>query len=110
MRFMVSARAEVARCQSSGFAGVIFRMRFVPIGKFNFEIVEAEIFHNGEGEIDAGFDFGFDLIGRTENVRVVLREATHAEKTVKNAAAFVAMTVPSSASRLEIAVTVELCL
>ena len=73
------------------FAGVIFRVRGVPIGKLDFEFVEAEIFHYGEGEIDAGFHFAFDLRRRTENVRVILREAADAEQAVEHAAAFVAI-------------------
>ena len=61
MRFMVSARAAVARCQSSRIAGVIFGMRGVPIGKLDFVLVEAEILHHCECEIDASLDFAFDL-------------------------------------------------
>ena len=74
-----------------GLAGVIFRMRSVPIGKLDFEFVEAEIFHDGESEIHAGFDFGFDLRGHAEDVRVVLGEAAHAEQSVEDAAALVAI-------------------
>ena len=70
-----------------GLAGVIFGMRGVPIGEFDFEFVEAEIFHDGESEIDAGFDFGFDLRRGAENVGVVLGEATDAKKAVEDAAA-----------------------
>ena len=88
---MVSASAAVARLPVFGLAGVIFRMRGVPIGKLDFEFVETEIFHDGEGEIDAGFDFGFDLRRHAENVGVVLREAADAEQAVKDAAALVAI-------------------
>ena len=36
-------------------------------------------------------DFVFDLIGRAEDVRVVLRKAAHAQQAVHHAAAFVAI-------------------
>src|SRR6266571_1261423 len=74
-----------------GFTGVIFGVRGIPIGELDFEFVEAKIFHDGVGEIDAGFDFRFDLRGHAENVRVVLRESADAEQAVKHAAAFVAI-------------------
>src|SRR6266487_4903643 len=74
-----------------GLAGVIFRMRGVPVGELDFEFAEAKIFHDGVGEIDAGFDFRFDLRGHAENVRVVLRETADAEQAVKHAAAFIAI-------------------
>src|SRR6266702_1462155 len=74
-----------------GLAGVVFRMRGVPVGELHFEFVEAEIFHDGVGEIDAGFDFRFDLRGHAENVRVVLRESADAEQAVKHPAAFIAI-------------------
>src|SRR5713226_7814656 len=74
-----------------GLAGVIFWMRGIPIGEFDFEFVEAEIFHHGEREIDAGFDFGFDLRGHAKDVRVVLGEAADAQQAVEHAAAFVAI-------------------
>src|SRR5580692_2495766 len=65
-----------------GLASVIFRMSGIPIGKLHFEFVEAEIFHYGEGEVDTGFHFAFDLRGSTENVGVVLRETADAEQAV----------------------------
>src|SRR6266851_3985405 len=74
-----------------GLAGVIFRMRGVPVGELDFEFVEAEIFHDGVSEIDAGFNFRFDLRGHAETVRVVLRESADAQQAVKHAAAFVAI-------------------
>ena len=74
-----------------GLAGVIFRMLGIPIGKFDFEFVEAEIFHHGESEIDASFDFGFDLLRSAENVGVVLGEAADAQQAVEHAAALVAI-------------------
>ena len=63
----------------------------VPIGKFDLKFVEAEIFHDCVGEIDAGFHFGLDLRCHAEDVRVVLRETPHAEQTMQHAAAFVAI-------------------
>src|SRR5215472_92849 len=74
-----------------GFSSVIFRMRGIPVGKFNFEFVEAEILHDREREIDAGFDFGFDLRRHAENMRVVLGEAAHAQQAMQHATAFVAI-------------------
>src|SRR5258708_18774240 len=66
-------------------------MRRIPVGKLDFEFVEAEIFHDGEGKIEACLDFGFDLRGHAEDVRVVLSKAADAEQTVEHAAAFVAI-------------------
>src|SRR5258708_22952892 len=66
-------------------------MRGIPVGKLDFEFVEAEILHDGEGKIHARFDFGFDLRGHAEDVRVVLSKAANAEQTVEHAAAFVAI-------------------
>src|SRR5580704_14262045 len=74
-----------------GLAGVIFRMRLVPIGKLDLELLEAKIFHHSEGEVDASFDFTFDLRRHAENVRVVLGETAHAQEAVEHAAAFVAI-------------------
>src|SRR5580692_1110384 len=92
-----------------GLAGVIFWMRGVPIGEFDFEFVEAKIFHYGEGEIDAGFDFGFNLRRCAENVRVILREAANAEQAVEDAAAFVAIDgAEFGQTNGQIAVTVKL--
>src|SRR3984957_7037891 len=72
-------------------ARVIFGVRFVPVRKFDLELLEAEIFHDGEGEVDACFDFTFDLRRHAENVGVVLSEAAHAQQTMQHAAAFVAV-------------------
>src|SRR6266436_4150074 len=74
-----------------GLAGVVFRMRGVPVGELDLEFVEAKIFHDGVDKIHAGFDFRFDLRGHAENVRVVLRESADAEQAVKHAASFVAI-------------------
>src|SRR6266566_4412237 len=74
-----------------GLAGVVFRMRGVPVGELDFEFAEAKIFHDGVGEVDAGFDFRLDLRGHAENVGVVLRETADAEQAVKHPAAFVAI-------------------
>src|SRR5580704_4468965 len=73
------------------FAGVIFGMRFVPVGKLDLELLEAKIFHHSEGEVDASFDFTFDLRRHAENVRVVLGETAHAQEAVEHTAAFVAI-------------------
>ena len=63
----------------------------VPIGKLDDVLVESKCFHHGECEIDAGLDFRFNLLGHAENVRVILREAAHAQKAVKHAGALVAI-------------------
>src|SRR5467141_176084 len=74
-----------------GLALVIFRMRSVPIGELDLKFVEAKVFHYREGEIDAGFHFFFNLRGSAENVRVVLGEASNAEKAVQDSATLVAI-------------------
>src|SRR5229473_3274674 len=66
-------------------------MRSVPIGELDFKLVETEVFHYREGEIDAGFHFFFNLRGSAENVRVVLRKAANAQQAVQDAAALVAI-------------------
>ena len=45
------------------------------------------------GEVDAGFDLVFDLLGGAEDVGVVLREAADAEQAVHGAGALVAVDV-----------------
>src|SRR5208283_801338 len=74
-----------------GFAGVIFRMLGIPIGKFDFEFVEAKVPHDRECKVDAAFNLRFDLIWRAEYVSVVLGETANAQQTVENAAALVAI-------------------
>src|SRR5271163_483711 len=74
-----------------GLALVIFGMGGVPVGEFDFELVEAEIFHDGQGELEAGFHFALDLRRHAEDVGVVLGEAADAEQAVENAAAFIAI-------------------
>src|SRR5216683_3035017 len=92
-----------------GLAGVILRMRGVPVGELDFEFVEAKIFHDGVGEIDAGLDFRFDLRRHAENVRVVLRESADAEQAMKHATSFVAIdSAKFSEAHGKIAVTAEL--
>src|SRR5712691_5066997 len=66
-------------------------MRGIPVGKLDFEFVEAKILHHRKGKIHASFDFGFDLRGHAEDVRVVLSEAADAEQAVEHAAALVAI-------------------
>ena len=66
-------------------------MRRVPVGKLDHVLAEAERLHHGESEIDARFDLGFDLLRHAENVRVVLREAAHAQQAVQHARALVAI-------------------
>ena len=65
----------------------------IPGGELDLELLEAEGFEDGFGEVDAGFDLVFDLFGGAEDVGVVLREAAHAEQAVHGAAAFVAIDV-----------------
>src|SRR6516165_2423217 len=74
-----------------GLAGVIFGMLRIPVRELDLELIEAEIFHDGEGEVDAGFDFGLDLLRHTEDVGVVLRETADAEEAVENATPLVAV-------------------
>ena len=48
---------------------------------------------DGFGEVDAGAHLGFDLLGRAEDVGVVLREAADAQQAVHGAGALVAVDV-----------------
>src|SRR5712692_4040235 len=92
-----------------GLAGVIFRMRGVPVGELDFEFVEPEVFHYCESEVHASLDFGFDLRGHAEDVRIVLGEAADAEQTVEHAAALVAIDgAEFGEAHGQIAVAVEL--
>src|SRR5882762_840052 len=70
---------------------IIFRMRRVPVRKFDDVLAEAEGFHDGESEIDARFDFGFDLLRHAEYVRVILSESAHAQQSVQYARALIAI-------------------
>ena len=63
----------------------------VPVRELDFELIEAEILHDREGEVDAGLDFGLDLLGRAEDVGVVLRKPADAQEAVEHATAFVAV-------------------
>src|SRR6266478_5373748 len=93
-----------------GLCGVLFRMRWIPIGVFDFKFFEAEMFHDGESKIDAGLDFGFDLRGHAEDMRVVLGEAADAQQAVEHAAALVTIDgAEFGKAHGQIAVAVELC-
>ena len=65
----------------------------VPGGELDFELLEAEGFEDGFGEVDAGDDFVFDLLGGAEDVGVVLGKAADAEQAVHGAGALVAVDV-----------------
>ena len=56
-------------------------------------LLEAEGLEHGFGEVDAGVDLVFDLVGRAEDVGVVLGEAAHAQQAVHGAGALVAVDV-----------------
>src|SRR3974377_1488651 len=73
-----------------GLAGVIFGMLGIPVRELDLELIEAEILHDGEGEVDAGFDFGLDLLRHAEDVGVVLRETADAEEAGRKPTALVA--------------------
>src|SRR5882724_11103092 len=74
-----------------GLAGVVFRMRGIPIGEFDFEFVKAESLHYRERKIHAGFHFTLNLRRHAENVRVVLGETANAQQAVQDAAPLVAV-------------------
>ena len=63
----------------------------IPVGEFHLELVEAKILHHRKREVHASFHFGFDLLRRAEDVRIVLGEAAHAEQAMQNATALVAI-------------------
>ena len=92
MRLSVLVSASSARSQSSGDAGIVLRMRRIAAGKL--DLVVARIrkrLHHCESEIDAVLNFLFDLLRHAEDVRVVLREAAHAQQAVQHAGALVAI-------------------
>ena len=63
----------------------------VPVRKLDDVLVESERLHHGERKIDARLDLRFDLLRHAEDVRVILREAAHAQQAVQHARALVAI-------------------
>ena len=91
MRSSVMISASSARFPFLGRAGVVLRARGIAAGKLHFVAVEAENAQHFPGEFDAVLNFLFDLLGHAEDVRVVLREAAHAQQSVQHARALVAI-------------------
>ena len=56
-----------------------------------FDVGEAERAHQTERLVGGLFELALYLIGRAEEMRVVLREAAHARQTVQRSAAFEAI-------------------
>ena len=65
----------------------------IPGGELDFEFQKPKRMQDGFGEIDAGFDFGFDLRRHAEDVGVVLGEAANAQQAVHGAGALIAIDV-----------------
>ena len=65
----------------------------VPGGELDLELLEAEGFEDGLGEVDARGDLVFDLLRSAEDVGVVLRKAANAQQAVHGAAALVAIDI-----------------
>ena len=74
-----------------GTSGVNFGLRGIAAGNFHFVAVEAEYAQRFPGKLDAALHFLLDLLGRAEDVRIVLRETAHAQKTVQHAGTLVAI-------------------
>ena len=74
-------------------AGVVGGLGGVPGAELDLEVREAERPQHGFRKLDAGDDFVFNLRGRAEDVRVILREAAHAQQAVHGAGALVAVHV-----------------
>ena len=74
-----------------GRAVVFAAQAVVPGGKLGFIFVETESGERIDGELKAVHDFVFDLLGCAEDVRVILREAAHAEQAVEHAGALIAV-------------------
>src|ERR1039457_5915799 len=74
----------------AGVGGAVFG---IPGGELDFEFVEAEGLEHGRGEVDAGYDFIFNLTRHAEDVRIVLCEAANAQQPMHGAGALVAIDV-----------------
>ncbi len=74
-----------------GASGVGLLVVRVPGGKLDLVLVESVDAQHFEREVDAADDFVFDLLGRAEDVGVVLGEAAHAQQAVHDAGALVAI-------------------
>ena len=74
-----------------GRAVVLAAGAAIPGGKLGVVLLEAVGGQRIDGELQAVHHFVFDLLRRAEDVRVVLREAAHAEQSVQHAGALVAV-------------------
>ncbi len=89
-RVLKSADGECPVFIGACVVGTVVR---IPGRQLDLELVKAESFVDGFSEVDAGYDFIFNLGGSAENVRVVLREAADAQQAVHGAGALVAIDV-----------------
>ena len=62
-------------------------------GELDTIFLEAEGLEDRFGKVEARDDFAFNLLWRTEDVRIVLREAAHAQEAVHGAGALVTVDV-----------------
>src|SRR3984885_3889803 len=63
----------------------------IPGRELGLELVETKIFQHVQGEFEATSNLIFDLLRRTENVRVILRKPAHAQQAVHHARTLVAI-------------------
>ena len=71
--------------------GKVFGVLRVPRGQFHRVFFKAEGFENVHGKLKALFNLVFHLFRRAEDMRIVLRKATHTQQPVQSAGAFVAV-------------------
>src|SRR5579863_3328133 len=72
-------------------SGIVLRPRRVARRKLHFVAVEPEDTQHFPRELDAILNFFFDLVRHAENVRIVLREAAHAQQAVQHPRPLVAI-------------------
>ena len=63
----------------------------IPGGDLGIVMVKAERLENIHRKFEATHHFVLDLFGSAEDVRVILRKAAHAQKTMHGSAALVAI-------------------
>src|SRR5687768_10623240 len=99
--------SRVKRVDKRGFRAVpvfvgteiVHVLIVAPNRQFDLDVFEAEDFVDMKGEVDATEDFAANLLGRAENVSIVLRKPAHTRQSVQRAGKFGAIT------RAELSVT-----
>src|SRR2546430_2468788 len=66
----------------------------IPSRKFGLKLVKTEVFENFQGEVDAAYDFVFDLLRSAKNVGIVLSESAHTQQAMHHAGTLVAIHSP----------------